>query len=182
MCQSLLLKLENVLKKRLRHRSFSVNFTKFLRNVLQKLCFVEPLQRFASEIAKFQATPLLFIKESVVSNCLSIKNNKTWYFLIHLPLIFLKIILPRHIFDYHPILEKKTNRGDSGHGIWRSIEKKNPESIKKEVDFLGVLKKKLCGFSIVLRFLVLEFPKGVAQTCWIFRGESFFSKGKVTNI
>ena len=33
-CASLLLKLQNVLKKRLWHRSFSVNFTKFLRNVL----------------------------------------------------------------------------------------------------------------------------------------------------
>ena len=111
MCQSLLLKLQNFSKKRHWHRSFSVNFTNFLRNVLQKLCFVEPLQRFASEIAKFQATSSLFIKESVVFNCLSIKNNKTRYFLFHLPLIYFKAILPKHIFDYRPIPEKKTNRG-----------------------------------------------------------------------
>ena len=57
-----------------------------------------------------------------------------------------------------------------------------PESIKKEVDFLGVIKKKSCGFSIGLRFLVLEFPMGVAQICGISRSESLFSKGKVTNI
>ena len=63
LCQSLLLKLLNILKKRLWNRSFSVNFTKFLRNILQKL-FWEALQRFASEIAKCQATSSLFLKES----------------------------------------------------------------------------------------------------------------------
>ena len=110
MCQSLLLKLQNVLKKKLWHRSFSVNFTKFLRNVLQKLYFVEPQQMFASKIAKLQATSSLFIKYSVVFNGLSIKNNKTWYFIINLPLIFLKIIQPKHIFDYDFIPEK-TSRG-----------------------------------------------------------------------
>ena len=41
-----------------------------------KKCFVEPLQSFAPEIAKFQDTSSLFIKHSVVFNCLSIKNNK----------------------------------------------------------------------------------------------------------
>ena len=76
-----------------------------------KKCFVEHLQRFASEIAKFQATSSRFIKESVLFNCLSIKNNKTRYFLFHLPLIYFKAILPKHIFDYRPIPEKKTNRG-----------------------------------------------------------------------
>ena len=45
-----------------------------------------------------------------------------------------------------------------------------PESIKKEVDFLGVIKKKLYGFSIGLRFLGIS------------RGESLFSKDNVTNI
>ena len=53
------------------------------------------------------------------------------------------------------------------------MEKKQteiPESIKKEVDFLGVIKKKLYGFSIGLRFLGIS------------RGESLFSKDKVTNI
>ena len=110
MCQSLLLKLQNVLKKKLWHRSFSVNFTKFLRNVLQKLYFVEPQQMFASKIAKLQATSSLFIKYSIVFNGLSIKSNKTWYFIINLPLIFLKIIQPKHIFDYDFIPEK-TRRG-----------------------------------------------------------------------
>ena len=57
-----------------------------------------------------------------------------------------------------------------------------PESIKKEVDFLGVIKKKLCRFSIGLRFLVLEFPRSVAKICGISRGEGLFSKGKVINI
>ena len=57
-----------------------------------------------------------------------------------------------------------------------------PESIKKEVDFLGVTKKKSCGFSIGLVSLVLEFARGVAQICGISRGESLFYKGKVTNI
>ena len=112
-CASLLLKLQNVLKKRLWHRSVSVNFTKFLRNVLQKLCFVELLQRFASEIAKFQATSSPFLKEAVVFNCHSIKNNKTWYFLFHPPLIFFKMMLTKHIFNYHPISEKKT-QGELG--------------------------------------------------------------------
>ena len=49
-------------------------------------------------------------------------------------------------------------------------------------DFLGVIKKKSCGFSIGLGFLALEFPRGVAQICGIFRGESLFHKGKVTYI
>ena len=40
-------------------------------------------------------------------------------------------------------------------------------------------KKKLCGFSIGLRFLVLEFPRGIGQICGISRGESLFSKGEI---
>ena len=47
-----------------------------------------------------------------------------------------------------------------------------PESIKKEVDFLEVIKKKLCRYFFGLRFLVFEFPRGVAQICGISRGES----------
>ena len=43
-------------------------------------------------------------------------KNKTWYFFIHLPLIYFKIILPKHIFDYHPIPEKKANRWGEGVG------------------------------------------------------------------
>ena len=49
-----------------------------------------------------------------------------------------------------------------------------PESIKKEVDFLGVIKKKLYGFSIGLS-IGLRF-------LGISRGESLFSKDNVTNI
>ena len=56
------------------------------------------------------------------------------------------------------------------------------ESVKKEVDFLWVIKKKSCGCSIGLRFLVLELPRGVAQICGISRGESLFYKHKVTNM
>ena len=44
-----------------------------------------------------------------------------------------------------------------------------------------MIKKKSCGFFIGLRFLVLEFPRGVAQSCGISKGKSLFSKGKVTN-
>ena len=78
----------------------------FNRNVLKKLCFAEPLHRFASEIAKFQATSSLFMKESVIFNCLSIKNNKTWYFFIHLPLIYFKTILP-NTFLITTLFQKK---------------------------------------------------------------------------
>ena len=56
------------------------------------------------------------------------------------------------------------------------------QSIKKEVDFIGVIKKKSCGISIGLRFLALKLSRGVAQICGIFRGESLFSKSKVTDI
>ena len=66
-------------------------------------------------------------------------------------------------------------------GHWKK-QAEIPESIKKEVDFLGEIKKKSCGFSIGLRFSVLEFPRGLAQICGISRGESLFFKGKVTNI
>ena len=74
-----------------------------------KKCFVEAMFcRTSTKVcfkrfAKFQATSSLFVKESVVFNCLSIKTNKTLYFLIQLPLIYFKIILPKHIFGYHGI-------------------------------------------------------------------------------
>ena len=64
---------------------------------------------------------------------------------------------------------------------YRKKQAEIPESIKKEVDFLGVIKKKSCGFFIGLRFLILEFPRSVAQSCGISKGKSLFSKGKVTN-
>ena len=100
-----------------------------------ELSFVEHLQRFGSEIGKFQAVSSPFLKEAVVFNCLSIKNNKTWYFVIHLPLISFKIMLTKYIFDYHPIPEKKTNRGSRGYGISKGIEKSKQK-------FQGQLKKK----------------------------------------
>ena len=65
-------------------------------------------------------------------------------------------------------------------GYWKK-QAKIPESIKEEVDFLGEIKEKSCEFSIGLRFLVLEFPRGVAQVCGISTGESLVSKGTVTN-
>ena len=135
LCQSLLLKLQNILKKRLWHRSFSVNFTKLLRNVLEKLCFVKPLQRFASEIAKLKATSSLFLKEAVLFNYLSIKSNKTWYFLIHPPLISFKMMLAKHIFYDHPLPERKPNRGSWRYGISKGIEKSKQK-------FQNQLKKK----------------------------------------
>ena len=56
------------------------------------------------------------------------------------------------------------------------------QSIKKEVDFIGVIKEKSCGISIGLGFLAFTLSRGVAQICGIFRGESLFSKSKVTDI
>ena len=47
-------------------------------------------------------------------------------------------------------------------GYWKK-QTEIPEPSKKEVDFLGVVKKKSCGFSLGLRFLVFELPRGVAQ-------------------
>ena len=94
------------------------------------------------------------------------------------PLIYFKIILTEHIFDYCSIPGK--NRKDSGHGIWggtgKSKEKfqnqlKIPESKKN-----SRIKKN------GLRFLVLKFSRDVAQICGIYRGESLFSKGKAANI
>ena len=53
---------------------------------------------------------------------------------------------------------------------------------KKEVNFLEVIKKKSCRFPIGLGCLLLEFIRGVAQICGISKGESLFSKRKVTNL
>ena len=47
-------------------------------------------------------------------------------------------------------------------GYWKK-QAEIPEPSKKEVDFLGVVKKKSCGFSLGLRFLVFELPRGVAK-------------------
>ena len=59
-----------------------------------------------------------------------------------------------------------------------------PGSIKKEVEFLKVFTKNSCGISISRSwFLALEFsPRGFTQFSRIPRGESLFSKVKVTNI
>ena len=87
-------------------------------------------------------------------------------------------MLTKHIFDYHPIPEKKQTEGVEDIEFQRGWKKhaEIPESIKQEVDFLGVIKKKPCGFSIGLGCLVLEFLWGVAKICGIC--ESLFSKGK----
>ena len=94
-------------------------------------------------------------------------KNKTWHFFIHLPLIYFKIILPKHIFDYHPIPEKN-QIGKIQDMEFEGVLKKQaeiPESIKKEVDFLGVIKKKSCGFSIGL-----GISKGCSSKFWNFQG------------
>ena len=98
---------------------------------MYKLCFLELLQRFASEIATFQASSSFFIKESVVFNCLNIKINKTWVFIIHLPLIYFKIILPKQIFNYHPIPEKKQIGGIQDMEFERILEKNTRNSKTK---------------------------------------------------
>ena len=56
---------------------------------------------------------------------------------------------------------------------WRKNIWKFQGSIKKEVEFPGVYKKKSCNFYGSL-ILTLEFPRGVAQFCKISRSESLF--------
>ena len=56
-------------------------------------------------------------------------------------------------------------------GYWKK-QAEIPESVKKEVGFLGVIKKKTCGFSFGLGFLFLEFPSGIAQICGFYRDDS----------
>ena len=96
------------------------------------------------------------------------------------------MMLTKHIFDYHPIPEKKQIGGVEDMEFQGVLKKQAeiPEPIKKEIDFLGVIQKKSCGFSVGLQFFwdALKFPRGVAQIYGISRGESLFSKGKVTNI
>ena len=67
-------------------------------------------------------------------------------------------------------------------GVLKKEHAEIPGPSKKEVHFPGMIKKQLCRFFIDLGFLVLEFLKGVAQFCRISRGESLFSKDKVTNL
>ena len=95
------------------------------------------------------------------------------------------MMLTKHIFDYYPIPEKKTNRGSSGHRISKGVEKsmqKFQNQLEKKWIFLWVIKKKSCGFSIVLGFFVLEFLRGGARMCGISKSESLFSKGKVKHL
>ena len=90
------------------------------------------------------------------------------------------------------ISEKKTNRkgmrvgggGEMGGGglrtwnfqeHWRKKMRKFLGSIKKEVEFPGVFEEKLMWNFHGSWFLILEFPRGVTQFCWISRGESLFS-------
>ena len=51
------------------------------------------------------------------------------------------------------------------------VLKKFLGSIKKEVEFPGMFKKRSYGISMGLG-LTLEFPMGVSQFCRIFKGES----------
>ena len=74
-------------------------------------------------MANFQATSSPIVKEAVVFNCLSTKNNKTWHFLIHPPLISFKMVLTKHIFDYHPNPEKKQIGGVEDVGFQRVLKK-----------------------------------------------------------
>ena len=107
---------------------FLCKFQKVFGNVLQKLCFVEPLKRFAFEIANFQATSSPILKEAVVFNCLSTKFNKTWHFLIHPPLISFKMVLTKNIFDYHSISEKSQIGGVEDMKSQRVLKKANRNS------------------------------------------------------
>ena len=50
--------------------------------------------------------------------------------------------------------------------------------LKNKWIFLWVIKKKSCGFSVGLGFLVLEFLRGVAQMCGVSKSESLFFKDK----
>ena len=79
----------------------------------------------------------------------------------------------KHIFDYYPITEK-IQMGSWEHGISRAIEK-SPGSSKREVDVLGMIKKKSYRLSVGHGFWVLEFRRGGAQFFGIYRGESLFS-------
>ena len=120
-------KVAECFKKQTLEQVFICKFHKILRNVLQKL-FLEPLQRFTSEIAKFQAASSLFLKESVFFNCISIRNSKTWYFLIHPPLISYKMMLTKHISITTLFQKKKQIRGVADMEFQRVLRKASRNS------------------------------------------------------
>ena len=82
-----------------------------IRRIFKK-CFVEAMfcrtstQKFASEIAKFQATSSRFIQESVVFNCLSIKITNPSIFLSTCPYFILKSFYP-NTFLITTLFQKK---------------------------------------------------------------------------
>ena len=84
LCQGLFSNKVACFKKRLVHRSFSVNAAKFLRTAM----FVELPHRFASGAAKFQVTFISPLLNQFFFNCLhtqkkKIKNMLFSYLLAH---------------------------------------------------------------------------------------------------
>ena len=82
------------------------------------------------------------------------KNKKELAFSDPPALISFKMMLTKHIFDYHLIPEENQTRGNEDMKFHRVLKKscKNPRIDKKRKGFLGVIKKKACGFSIGLGF------------------------------
>ena len=80
--------------------------------------------------------------------------------------------------------QKKSKEGRGGGGLttcnfpryWRRLCKNSRGQLKK-VEFPGVIKKKFMWNFCGSWFLILEFPRGVAQFCRISRYESFLSLG-----
>ena len=95
------------------------------------------------------------------------------------------MVRTKPIFNYLPIPEK-IQTGEADYMEFQGVLKKEhadiPGSSKKGEDFLAVIRKKSCGSSMVLGFLVVKFPRGVTQFSGISKSESLFSKGKVTNL
>ena len=172
-------KVAGCFEMRLRHRFFSVNFSKFkkramFRRTSTNVCF------WNSYIPDHLRSP--FLKRSVFFDCLNIKNKKTWYFLIRPPATnFLQNGANQTYFWLQPIPEKIQIGGVEDIEFQEVLRKERAEirgSSKKEVDFPGVIKKNLCGFSIGLGFLVLSFQRGVAQFYGISRVEACFLRIK----
>ena len=84
-------------------------------------------------------------------------------------------MLTKHI-SITNLFQKKKQIGEwrtwNFKGYWKK-QAEIPEWIKKEVDFLGVIKKNSWIFHW-FEFLVFEIPRGVAQICGISRGERLF--------
>ena len=87
------------------------------------------------------------------------------------------------------VIPEKIQTGDSGcwgHRFFRGIKEKicgnSRGQLKKKWNFQWC-PQKVRGISMRLWFLTLEFPpRSATRFCRICRGESFFSKGKVTGL